>query len=142
MSAQLHKGEGERLTQSRQRRRMMIFAGLFITGVVIGIYGGRALAKDGFDIAAPWTPAASLLFTGLYLAAIVIGSLLLSKNTDEIQRQSYYKMSSLAGSVYMIVYPCWFMLWKGGFVIEPSHWMLFILFWLSLVVGSVVYRLR
>ena len=135
-------GHGEELARSRQRRRTIIFAALFVAGLFTGMYGGWKLAEGDFDISAPWSPVASLGFTALFLGAMLIGSVLLSKNTDEVQRDIYYKMSGLAGSVYVVVYPAWFMLWKGGFVPEPSHWILFILFWLSLVIGSVVYRIR
>jgi hypothetical protein len=30
----------------------------------------------------------------------------------------------------------------GGFVAEPVHWMLFVLFWLSLALAALWYRFR
>ena len=36
---------------------------------------------------------------------------------DEVERQRGYKAVSFAGAVLMVVYPTWFLLWKGG----PGH---------------------
>ena len=50
--------------------------------------------------------------------------------------------SALAGAGYMLAYPAWFLLWKGGVVAEPIHWVLFVGFWLLLAGGTIFYRFR
>jgi len=136
------KGQGERLERSQSRRRKTIVWILFGLGLISGVYIGYTVAHDGFDFSRPWSPTACALMAVSYLAAMVFGSIALSKHVDEVERQVHYKAAAAAGSVYAIVYPVWFLLWKGGFVVEPIHWALFILFWMALALSSLYYRFR
>jgi hypothetical protein len=137
------RGEGERRDSARRRKRWVIIVALAVAGFVPGLYLGY---NDGAALAesrpAVWTPMLSLGLIALYLAAIIGGGFLLRSVTDEVERQNAAKAASFAGMALMVVYPVWFMLWKGGFVPEPVHWMLFILFWLSLALASLWYRFR
>ncbi len=137
------RGEGERHEAARRRKRWMIVAALAASGFVPGLYlgynDGAALAESRPSV---WPPALSLGLVGLYLAAVIGGGLLLRGVTDEVERQNAYKAASFAGMALMLVYPVWFVLWRGGFVAEPIHWMLFLLFWLSLALASLYYRFR
>jgi hypothetical protein len=137
------RGEGERRDSARRRKRWVIVVALAVAGFVPGLYLGKnhgaALAEGG---SALWSPTLSMALAGLYLAAVVGGGLLLRGVTDEVERQNGYKAASFAGMALMLVYPVWFLLWKGGFVHEPIHWVLFVIFWLSLVLASLWYRFR
>lgn len=136
-------GEGERRDAARRRKRWLIVAVLALVGVVPGFYMGY---QDGAAMAqsrpAVWSPTFAAVMAGIYLVAVIGGGILLSRVTDELERQRGYKAVSFAGTVLMMVYPTWFLLWRGGFVPEPIHWMLFVLFWLSLVLASLWYRYR
>lgn len=137
------RGEGERRDAMRRRKRWLIVAALAVAGFVPGLYLGYT---DGAALAesrpAVWSPTLSLLLVGLYLAAVIGGGFLLRNVTDEVERQNGYKAASFAGMALMVVYPVWYLLWRGGFVPEPVHWMLFLLFWLSLALASLFYRFR
>lgn len=137
------RGEGERYDAARRRKRWMIVAALAVAGFVPGLYlgynDGAALAESRTAV---WPPAISFGLVGLYLAAVIGGGLLLRSVTDEVERQNAYKAASFAGMALMLVYPVWFVLWRGGFVPEPIHWVLFLLFWLSLALASLYYRFR
>lgn len=136
-------GEGERREAARRRKRWWIVAALagvgFVPGLYIGFQQGAAAAQDQPLI---WSPTVAALLAGLYLVAVAGGGLLMNSVMDEIERQRGYKAVSFAGAALMVVYPTWFLLWKGGFVPEPVHWMLFVLFWLSLALASLWYRFR
>ncbi len=137
------RGEGERHEARRRRKRWLIVAALAAVGFAPGLYlvynDGAALAESR---SADWPPILSLGLAGLYLAAVIGGGFLLRNVTDEVERQNGYKAASFAGMALMIVYPVWFLLWRGGFVAEPVHWMLFLLSWLSLALASLFYRFR
>lgn len=143
MRDSMPRGEGERYEASRRRKRWAIVAALAVAGFVPGLYlgynDGAALAESRSGI---WSPALSLGLIGLYLGAVIGGHFLLRNVTDEVDRQNGYKAASFAGFTLMVVYPIWFLLWRGGFVPEPIHWMLFLLFWLSLALASLFYRFR
>ncbi len=135
--------EGERHEAARRRKRWLIVAALAVASVVPGFYLGY---QDGAAAAesrtAIWPPALVAALAGLYLVAVVGGGILLNKVADELDRQRGYKAVSFAGTALMIVYPIWYLLWRGDLVPEPVHWMLFLIFWLSLALASVFYRFR
>ena len=136
-------GEGERRDSARRRKRWLIIAAIAVLGGVPAYYAGY---QDGAALAQnrplTWSPTLAAVLAGLYLVVMIGGSLLLHTVTDELERQRGYKAASLAGLILMLVYPTWFLLWRGGFVPEPVHWMLFVLFWLSLALASLYYRFR
>jgi hypothetical protein len=143
MRAEAPRGEGERREASRRRQRWLIVAGLALVGIVPGFYLGY---QDGAAIAQSrplaWPPALAAGLAGLYLLAVIGGGMLMNRVMDELERQRGYKAVSAAGTVLMIVYPTWFLLWRGGLVPEPVHWMLFVLFWASLALATLWYRFR
>lgn len=143
MRADAPLGEGERREASRRRQRWLIVAALTLVGVVPGFYLGY---QDGSAMAQSrplaWPPALAAGLAGLYLLALIGGGLLMNRVMDEVERQRGYKAVSFAGTVLMVVYPTWFLLWRGGFVPEPVHWMLFVLFWASLALATLWHRFR
>jgi hypothetical protein len=136
------RGAGEEREAATRRKRFWTIGALFAAGLGTGFYVGHQEAEAVFDGGRFWSPAVALALAGIYLAALIGGSLVLNGVMDEHDRHRTYKAASLAGAVYLTVYPLWFLLWKGGFVPEPIHWLLFALFWLSLALGSIWYRFR
>ena len=136
------RGAGEEMERAQRRRRRVIIGILFALGLVTGAYGGYRMAETDFDLAQPWSPTICLVLAAAYVAAMILGSIALDKHMDEVERQVHYKAAAVAGGVYAIVYPTWFLLWKGGFAGEPIHWALFILFWVALAASTVYYRYR
>lgn len=143
MRDNIPRGEGERREAARRRKRGLIIGALFIAGGITGYYMGSTDGGALFDgRPGTWPPAIALAIAAIYLIAVIGGSLLLNGVMDEVERQRSYKTVSFAGAVLILVYPTWFALWKGGFVGEPIHWVLFVLFWLCLALGSLFYRFR
>ena len=136
------RGEGERLASRTDRNSKIVKGLLFGVGVASGAAIGFHVASNDLDFGAQWPPVISAGIAVLYLLAIGLGSIALSRLTDEVERYRNYKAAALAGAVYLVLYPVWFLLWKGGFVVEPVHWVLFVTFWFSLAAGSIYYRFR
>jgi len=135
-------GTGEAAERLQQKRRKTILGIIVGVGFASGGYIGFTVAHGGFDFSAPWSPAACLVIAALYLLAMTWGSVAGSKHMDEVEEQRGYKAGTTAAAAYLIVYPIWFLLWKGGFVPEPIHWALFVMFWLVLAGSSIYYRYR
>lgn len=138
----LDLGPGEKRERAMRRRRKTVIAGLAGAGGICGFYVGFFEAKAIMDGGTAWSPTLALVLTGLFLTAMIGGSILLQGSMDEVERQASYKAVAFAGAAYVMVYPVWFLLWKGGFVGEPVHWVLFALFWLSLALSTLWYRFR
>jgi hypothetical protein len=135
-------GPGEQRERAVRRRRLMIFAALAVVGGFSGFYVGFYEAQAFLDGGTAWSPTLALVLVALFLVAMIGGSILLKDSMDEVERFASYKAVAFAGAVYILVYPLWFLLWKGGFVGEPIHWVLFALFWLSLALSTLWYRFR
>lgn len=133
--------------EARERRRAvqktLTIGVIAAMGLVAGFYVGAHDARSGSGLfGGTWPPAAALLIAASYLGSLLIGGLVLSRRTDEVERLAQYKATAAAAASYIVLYPTWFVLWKGGFVPEPVHWVPFVIFWLVLAVSSLVYRYR
>ncbi|QIL02798.1 hypothetical protein G7078_08395 [Sphingomonas sinipercae] len=135
-------GVGERREAMTRRKQVGIIAALAVPGFLAGVFIGRGEAKALLDGADVWSPELAIATTIVYLVAIIGASILLHKTMDEVQTQTQYKASAFAGTAFMVVYPVWFLLWKGGFVIEPIHWVIYILFVFTSLAASAYYRFR
>lgn len=136
---------GERAEHRRRRGRLMLFVSLGIAGLVTGIYiGSNSSTSSGtwFGDVVTVSPTVALILAFGYVAAVMAGGFMLRRQTDEVELLGRYKTSALAGGMFMLVYPVWFLLWKGGLVPEPIHGILFLLFLLTAIVGSIFYRVR
>ena len=135
-------GAGERAETLRRRKRSTVLGVLFAAGLFTGYYIGHSDPESLFNREMSWDPNVSLLLTAIFVIGIVGGSIALHGSTDEVQRQAQYKAVALAGAAYMLLYPSWFMLWKGGHLSEPHHGLMFMIFWLSLAGASLWYKFR
>jgi hypothetical protein len=140
-AAMAERGPGERAERARRSRKLLVGGVLavsgFVPGLLVGMTDTHTLLEGG-----TWSPAAAIGLAVGFLTAVGFGSWVLWRQTDEYHRAGQYKAVALAGAFYMIAYPVWFFLWKGGLAGEPLHWALFLGFYLALLVGLLAYRPR
>jgi hypothetical protein len=135
-------GEGERSQRARARRQIAVKATLFLIGLAAGVYVGYAVVANDFDMSLSFPRHVAVGLAALYVVALSVGSLLLDKSIDELERHRAYKAITVPATAYMIVYPVWFLLWKGQLMVEPVHWILFVGFLVLLLVATAYYRFR
>ena len=133
---------GEARLRQHERRIRAVKAGLFLTGLLAGLITGVLVGETGFAPDARWPAPLAIGLVATFLVAMALGGLLLHRLYDEVERQIQYKAVAGAALVYAIGYPVWFVLWKGGFVPEPSHWTLFLAFYTALAGSYLFYRVR
>jgi hypothetical protein len=133
---------GEQRLMVRQRRIYAIKGGLFVVGLLTGMITGYVAGDQGFGEDARWPTELAVALAVTYVTTIVTGAYLLWGLTDELERGLQNKSFVLAGLVYIIAYPIWFTLWKGGLLPEPSHTLLFLAFYLSMACSYLFYRFR
>ena len=46
--------------------------------------------------------------------------------------------SSYGASAFVVAYPAWFLLWKGGLLPEPHHLALFLIFYAGAFLGYCI----
>gem|GEM_PF-1083496 len=139
---ELPLGEGERREAASRRKRILVIASLFVVGLVTGFYAGFRDAVAVFERRGSWPPAMALGLLGLFVVAMIAGTYVMNQVMDELDRQRGYKAASLGAVVLLTGYPVWFLLWKGGFVAEPSHWLIYVLFLVAMGLGQLWYRFR
>lgn len=113
-------GEGERADRRRRARARVIL--LVSLVLAVGIIALTVIFKQsGHAIA----PAGAIGVTLLYLAGIAV-SWRGARFSDEVEMRSTHRALAWATIAYILVYPGWYFLWRGGLVPEPSHETLFL----------------
>lgn len=133
---------GEMLERARRRRKYWLLGVLVGVGFAAGFLSGFTQADRLFDSTHKWPPALGLGLAIAYLVAAVGGGILYSRHTDEFERAAQYKAVTLGAGAYIVAYPVWLLLWKSGFVAEPMHFVLYLLFIAVVLAASLFYRVR
>jgi drug/metabolite transporter (DMT)-like permease len=132
----------ERIERNRRRRKLAIVLAM---GAVGGIGGGIVGAReDGhlFDLAHPWPPLLCLALAALFLLAVGIGTLLMRRQIDEVERMTKLRATHVGAMLLLVGYPVWFLLWKGGFLPEPQHVAIYAAFLIVSLLASLYYKFR
>jgi MFS family permease len=132
----------ERIERGRRNRKFAIIAAMGVVGGVGGgIVGGRESDKL-FDLAHPWPPLLCLAIAASFLLAVGVGTIILRGQMDEVERMAKLRATHAGAMLFLIGYPLWFLLWKGGFLPEPQHVAMFVIVLVGSVLASLFYRFR
>ena len=114
-------GEGER-AEARRRGRMRVVVAL---GAVAGItiIALTALFKQGHG---RLTAEGAGAIAAFYVIAMVGIGWRSSRLADEVENRANHRALALAACAYILAYPVWYFLWRGGLVLEPRHDILFV----------------
>ena len=138
------KGElsGEALERSRRRRKYWIIGVLAGIGFVAGFTAGFTQPHRLFDPSLSWSPALTVSLAVAWLVAVIGGGLLYGRHFDEFELANGYKAAAVGAGAYIVLYPVWLLLWKGGVLPEPMHFVIFLAFMAVTMVASLFYRVR
>jgi hypothetical protein len=118
-------GPGESLERRRRGRQTLILALLMMAG------GATAwvlmdVQQDGADLFRSPIPArVAIALALLWLISIIGGSLWYKRNIDEIEVAQQLWSIAAAGSIVLILYPAWYLLWRGQMLPEPNGHIMF-----------------
>lgn len=119
-------GPGERASKAQSRRMMLTYGGLMLGGVVLGL----VLSFLEHEVPAgigTFPPAFAIGTVVFYLVLIAGGCWRYYRSIDELELKNNYVGAIWGVNIYMTLYPCWYLLWKGGMVAEPMHDTLFVI---------------
>lgn len=136
------RGVGELAARSRGNRLLLILGLCALVGFVPGFFIGYTDAGSLFDESTDWPPWLAIGLPLLLFGTAIMGGLRARRLYDEHQKLILYKTVNFAAFGFYFSYPCWFFLWKGGFLPEPMHGALFGIFYLCFVIGYVYNRLK
>ncbi len=132
---------GEQIERAKRRRRMVVLALMALVGMAIGFAAGK-LDKLAVGQVTEWPEAAAIALALLYLGLLASAQWFGNRGADELERHNNTRSMMIGAYGYMAAYPVWYALWRGGFVPEPNHEILFLIFVASLLVGAIVARFR
>lgn len=109
--------------ERRQRRKL---TGLIAIAIGLGVATALAFAGSDQD-AGTIAPAIAAAGAAVYVAMMTLGTWAMIRITDEVEvYNNVLGLAAGAGAV-LLVYPSWWMLWRGGLVREPTHDAVFLL---------------
>ncbi|UZK64861.1 hypothetical protein [Sphingomonas sp. M1-B02] len=135
-------GEGERAAKVRRRKIVGI---LFIAGALGGVGGGlMGFYRDQNDpgLIGPLPPVVAIVATAIMAVTIVVASWAYLRAVDEVERLTNYWSSMFTLYFFLVAYPAWYLLWKGGLVPEPRHEIIFVTVYLVMIAAYFWKKLR
>jgi len=132
---------GAEAERARRRKWHLVLGAALATGLAAGF--GFAFADEGqgfFRATIPPTLAAAI--AALYLLMMVVGTVAMKRVTDEVEIHNNLYGMAIGGSAVLLVYPPWWILWRGEVLPEPPHEALFLLFFGSALVAYLWKKFR
>ena len=114
-------GPGEAADRARSRRVLINLSVLIVVGGAVGattgfLEGADATITSGGTLPGWFAILAAILFVG----AVTLGSWSYFRGVDELVRLDNWIASTIGANVFLLSYPVWLILWKGGLVPEPD----------------------
>ncbi len=133
-------GPGETAARARSRRVMLYFVVLAAIGGVIGFVTALLEPHHGGLLSGASIPPAFAIAAAIVtVAAVVIGSLRYHRAIDEFEQRDNLIAGTWGANVLLGGYPVWLLLWKGGLVPEPQHFIMYLAMLLT-TGGVYLYR--
>ena len=132
-------GPGEALERGQKRRQALILYLLMGAGAVIGY--ALVLAGDdgpGFHQSAI-SARVAIALAALWLVSVVGGSIWYQRQIDEIERAAQLWGMAAAGSFVLILYPVWYLLWRGQLIAEPNGHVMFAMLYVVMI-GAYLWK--
>lgn len=134
-------GPGERASRARSRRIMTTIGALVLGGFILGLVAAFVEREVPGGIGT-FPPAFSVGAVLMYLALVGGGCWRYYRSIDELELKNNYVGGLWGINVYMTIYPCWWLLWKGGMVPEPLHEVVFVITFVSTMIAYFWHKFR
>lgn len=136
-------GIGERAERNRRRRYWTIIGALVASGFVMGLGTSLIETSDpGGYLIGEIPPGWAIACVAIFLGAVGFGSWRYFRIVDEVDRDDNRWAGFFAANALMVAYPVWYLLWRGGLVVEPIHETLFTGFWVTVCLAYLYRKFR
>lgn len=118
-------GPGEALERRQRNRQSLILSLLMVAGGITGLVFALT-QQDGAALYQGTIPAwIAIALVALWLVSVVGGSFWLKRHIDEIEQAAQLWGIAAAGTVVTVLYPIWYLLWRGQMIAEPNAHIMF-----------------
>ena len=129
-------GPGEAADRARSRRTTINFTILALLGGVVGFTAALVEQSDAPISAGGTMPGwFAILAAAVMVVAVLAGSVLYHRNMDELQRLDNYWAATMGANVFLLGYPVWLILWKGGLVPAPDAMILYLAVFVTMMIA-------
>lgn len=122
--------DDEPLAPSQRRARAMLVLSGGVGGI-LGIVLSLGMLGDGavglVFSNAPLAPVAAAIVLAAWLLLTPVLTWVWWRNIDEHEARAYTYGAVAALHIYYFVTPAWWIAWRGGFLPEPQHMLVFVL---------------
>ena len=133
---------GEAKLKKRERFTVILMFVGFALGFPLGFFLSYGTDGNLLDPSVSWPPMVALGAVAYYLVMVPALVWVANRNKDEMETAHQSAAFELAVWAMIIVYPAWYGLWKGGYVAEPHHGILFLGTVVTAMVGYLYHRFR
>lgn len=119
----LDVGEAAELQQTMRTKRVLALCG--ISGFVAGLAFAWGELGDGAFLSGTIPAWLAVAIALSYVVAMTWGSIAFKRSADEHEMQINIWGSAIGASALLLIYPPWWVLWRGGLIGEPVHEILF-----------------
>lgn len=132
-------GPGEALERRQRNRQALILSLLMLAGGITGLVLSLTEA-DGAAMLQGAIPAGiAVALTVFWFVSVIGGSLWYKRHIDEIEQAAQLWGIAVAGSVVLVLYPAWYLLWRGQLVPEPNGHIMFGLLY-AMMIGAYFWK--
>lgn len=137
--------DDEPLAPSQRRARAMLVLSGGIGGLLGIILSLGMLGDEDLGLVfsnAPLAPVAAAVVLAVWLLLTPVLTWVWWRNIDEHEAQAYTYGAVAALHIYYFVTPGWWIGWRGGFLPEPQHMLVFVLASIAWLGGWAWHRYR
>ena len=127
---------GERASAVRKQRYHRMI-GVYIAVALLILVGSWLFKRGEGGVAPAW----AITFSLLYLVTLIGGGWLISRQSDEVERQENLVAASFAARFYVLAFPVWYFLAKAQLAPQPDSLVLFAGFVVMAAVGYTFKKL-
>ena len=133
---------GEAQLKKRERFALVLMIVGFVLGFPLGFFLSYGTDGDLLDPSVSWPPMLALAAVAYYVVMVPALAWVSKRNKDELESAHQSAALELAMWAMIVGYPAWYGLWKGGYVAEPHHGILFLATVGVVVLGYLYHRFR
>ncbi|GGA40623.1 hypothetical protein [Sphingomonas psychrolutea] len=136
-------GPGEAASRAKSRRTILNFSVLALLGGAVGFTAALVEQHDAPISAGGTMPGwFAILAAAVMVVAVLGGSVFYHRNMDELQRLDNYWAATMGANVFLLGYPVWLILWKGGLVPAPDAMTLYLVVFVTMMIAYFWRKMR
>ncbi|HST37792.1 MAG TPA: hypothetical protein VLK25_14335 [Allosphingosinicella sp.] len=135
-------GPGELLERRQRGRQALILSLLMLAGGVTGLVLSLTEADGAGALQGAIPAGVAIGLAALWLVSVIGGSIWYKRHIDELELAAQLWGIACAGAVVLILYPAWYLLWRGALAPEPNGHVMFGTLYIVMIIAYLWKKFR